>query len=429
MSGHVAWKVAGCCLLAVLAAAGSLAQQPRAERPTRQPAVDARAGRADARPRAGAVDARTGRTSPRAAVAPPIAAAVAAQPPVAEPQPLLVKRDTTDRRLLLRADLVTKKSIPLYRAAENKVLFEVAVSPASRYTAVLESTDGVVVDGEYQVPPRNELVVLDAAGREVRRVQDNVQRYLFSPDEKQIAYIVGDYYEGGVGFLPRGAFLMDIATGATEPIAAADPYELGWATGGRENAVLLRVLADEPPKKVLRYDVAARRVSTVPSGAFHVSPDGAFYLEQSYELIERGSCRPERGGAGCVELRDRSSGEPVSKPPATLGKVVGWAQDAGHALLVAQEKRSLSTAPLTLGRATLSRLVAARATVAETAVWDVASRRVVETAKGLPMTAATPETWVTGKRTTLLARPATTAQPGRELERIFVKPRRVQPPP
>ncbi len=403
MRKGLAWAAGALALLA----AGAAAQTARVGRP----------GRIGA-----AADARAATVDPRA-----VAAVVAAQPE-AEPKPLLVQR-AADRRLLLKGDLATRRGVQLYRTSKD-VLFEVSVSPGSRYTAAIESIDGEVVDGEYVVPPRNELVILDADGRVVRRVEQNVQRYLFSPDEKQVAYIVGRYYEGGVGFLPEGAFVLDIATGATQPIEADDPYELSWAANERESSVLLRVLAEEPRRKVLSYDLRRRRVSAVASGAFHVSPDGSHYLKQPYELIEEGTCRSAAGGEPCFEVRDRRTGQPAPKPPAALGKVAGWAADAGHALLLTREQRSLSETPLSLGRATLRRLVVADIAAAETTVWDVSTRQVVETVKGLPVVAATPETWVTGQRTLLLAKPATgAARSSRELEQIFVKPRRPASPP
>jgi murein endopeptidase len=340
--------------------------------------------------------------------------------------PLLVQRAAGDRRTIMRGDPATRRATVLYRTPRD-VVFELAVSPDNRFTAALESTDGVVAEGEYVVPPTNELVILDGRGRVVRRVQANVQQYSFSPDGQKVAYLTGSYYEGGVGFLPEGVFILDVASGATERVDAEDVYELDWGAA-RENSLVLRALARSPERRVLRYDARTRRISAVPSGAFHRSPDGQFYLKKPYELIEEGTCQPERKPDDCFQVVDQRTGRPVSLPSRDLGQPVSWAGGEGHLLLLSKQERTRREQTLRLGRTSVRGRLPAAVTRAESNLWDPGTARVVRKIPGAAVTGELPGGWVSGRKQLVLEpvpERATSSKP--VLERLIVEP--VVPPP
>jgi hypothetical protein len=357
---------------------------------------------------------------PRAVAAPSTAQPI---PPVSAA--LLVQRDAADRRTIVRGDLATRRRAVLYRT-DRALVYDLAVSPDNRFTAALESTDGVVVDGEYTEPPNNRLVILDARGRVVRRVEADAQHYRFSPDGQKVAYLTGTHYEGGVGFQPTGVFVLDLASGATERVAAEDVYELDWGAAA-ENSLLLRALARTPERRVLRYDLRARRLSAMPAGAFHLSPDGQAFLKQPHELIEEGSCQPGRQKpADCFGVFDRRTGRPLAKPAADLGRPVGWAGDQGHLLLLTRQQAASRTEGKSVGRLRFQARLAGPVTQAESRLWDPTAAKVVRTIPGAVMTGTRPDSWIAAPTRLLHERPAgAAARPA--LERLTLEPATAPP--
>jgi murein endopeptidase len=352
---------------------------------------------------------------------PPIPPALAA--------PLLVQRSTDDRRTILRGDPATRQAAVLYRSAKD-VIFELAVSADNRFTAALESTDGIVEEGEYAVPPKNELVVLNADGQVVRRVQADVQEYRFSPDGQKIAYLTGTYYEGGVGFAPEGVFILDIASGATERVNAENVYDLEWGPAG-EGTLMLRALAAAPDRRVLRYDARSRRLSAEPSGAFQLSPDGQFFVKQPHELIEEGSCQPgdqSRGKASdCFQIIDRRTGRPAPLPSQNLGRPVSWVGGEGHLLLFSKQEQTSKEQTLQLGGTMLRGRLPGEVTRAESQLWDPAKAEVVRKVPGAAATGERPGVWIGNRSQLLLEKvPERTLRSKPVLERLIVEP--VKPP-
>jgi hypothetical protein len=134
-------------------------------------------------------------------------------PQAQRPNPaLLVTRDDADARRVLRGDLATGALHELYRSARGTV-DDLQVAPNDGYVVLIETTEGKQQNGEYVVPPRNRLLILRPDGTTLRAVEADVRVYSVSPDGARLAYITGTYYEGGAGFKPNGAFLLDLASG------------------------------------------------------------------------------------------------------------------------------------------------------------------------------------------------------------------------
>ncbi len=247
---------------------------------------------------------------------------------------LVVRIDVERPQRVLMWDAVAKGSKPFYRSPWAGVR-DVAVSPRGRTVAVLEADAGVVEGGEYARPPRSRLRVLDARGKVLREVADDVQHFTWSPDGRRLAYVTGEYAEGGVGFAPRAGFILDVGSGKKRPLAGVEhPYELHWLTMEREDALFARALVAEEGTAVLRFDVASGAVARHPGHAFHFSPDGEYYLVEPSEAIEEGLCRPSQEGDSCLRVFERRSDKAIAGLSATrLGESLGWAGTAGHQLL------------------------------------------------------------------------------------------------
>lgn len=313
--------------------------------------------------------------------------------------PLIVKRHS-DKRTLLRGDLVTGRTQVLYRSRLD-VLSTIRVAPRGRFTAVLETA----VNETYERPPRNQLVLLDATGQPAHRVERDVQTYVFSPDGKQLAYVVGRWYEGGVGFVPTALYILDLDTWQERRVPeVTSPYDLHWLQTEAEDVLLSRTLGEQPPGRVVRYDVRRRRASVDPSGDFHLSPDGRYVLKRADELIAEGRCNTDQDV--CVQVRERQSGRIVDLVDLPHGAAhpVDWVYDRGHLLLLSrrrQERRAMTTVR---GRRRIEGQRVMGVREAENVVLDVATGRAVERPTGVPLVSVGggDDQWVAGREHLLL---------------------------
>lgn len=340
--------------------------------------------------------------------------APASQPPAqtAAAPTVLVRRDDRDPRRIVRGDLASGAIDEVYRS-NRAAVDDLQVAPNESYVALIETTAGKEEGGEYVVPPVNRLVVLRADGTPVRTVEADVRQYTFSPDGARLAYITGAYYEGGAGFKPDGAFILDIASGRTQRIDGADSaVELNWVTTPAENSLYLKTLdSGEGGATVRRYDVASGRLAATSSKAFSISPDGLYYMVQPHEAIESGMCEPGRGDDSCLRVYERRNERRITFfESKDIGTPVGWVYGQGHSLLFTKHELEKVDQQVQRGDRTVRGRLAPQARDADNAVYDVQSTRVTERFRGV-VAAPRQSGWVSSPRT-LIVRDAARAQPG-----------------
>lgn len=310
---------------------------------------------------------------------------------------LVLKRDDTSAKRVLRADLGRGRVVPFYRT-ERDAVDDLQVAPGNRYVLLLERTAGVIGEEDYTVKPTSRLVVLDAAGR-VKHAVDRVWHYAASPDGTRAAVITGEYYEGGVGFAPEAVAIVDLERGTRTPVPAdPPPYELSWLATGEEESLYMRVALPGNPIATLRYDLKTRRTEHADRLAFHFSPDGQFYLVPPQEAVEAGLCSPGSTGDSCVRVMERASGRRVPQfESPRLGTLVGWAYDTGHSLLFTKRDLARATETVTRGDRTLRARIVKQASGAENVVYDAASGREIERFPGVIKGTARQRPWVTSR--------------------------------
>ena len=318
---------------------------------------------------------------------------------------LVLKRDDTNATRVLRGDLGAGRVVTFYDSRRDAVE-DVQVAAGNAYVLLLERTAGVAKGEEYSVTPTSRLVVLDASGR-VRHTVDRVWHYVLSPDGLRAAILLGEHYEGGVGFAPESVAILDLETGARTPVPAdPPPYELSWLATGEEEAIYMRVALPGSPIATLRYDLKTRRTSHGDRLAFHFSPDGRFYMVPPHEAVEAGLCEPGERTDSCVRVVERETGRRVAGfESPRLGTLVGWAYDTGHSLLFT--KRELDTATRTVARGdrTFRARLVTEATGADNVVYDAATAREVERFPGLITGTARQRTWVTSRGSLVVQEP------------------------
>lgn len=119
------------------------------------------------------------------------------------------------------------------------------------------------------------LRIVDRLGHPVHRVE-RVRRFTWSPDGTAVAYVVGDYYEGGVGFVDPETFVLEVASGRTRRIADGG-VDLHWAA--HDGALYVERLH----APVVRYDPGAEAVEETELQGIHFSPDGSLYYAATRE--------------------------------------------------------------------------------------------------------------------------------------------------
>ncbi len=250
---------------------------------------------------------------------------------------LLVRVNPQDRSQLL-IGAVGGRQRELYRTPEGS-LADALVSPRERYVAVLRTHPGIwMEDRGWARPPRNDLVLLSRSGRVLRGIGEDVRRFIFSPDATHLGYIVGNHFDGGIGFEPRGVKLLEISSGRIRQVALHPrfvPYDLHWVRTSREDAVLIKVLGDPEVGQIRFAPRGGAGPEADSSRDFHLSPDGRYYYRTPWETILSGECRLGEGGSSCFEVRkraDRGDSLPALSA-AGLGRPHGWVAGNGHQLL------------------------------------------------------------------------------------------------
>lgn len=198
---------------------------------------------------------------------------------------------TEEDPTLVRERFVGSRTDRILWDGEGPVL-DVQVSPTGEHVAFREKiwredvdpaeasyvSESVTPDGsrrEHRLYENEVLWVVDRVGHPVRRVE-RVRRFTWSPDGAAVAYVVGDYYEGGVGFADPETFVLDVASGRTREIADGG-VDLHWAA--HDGALYVERLG----APVLRYDPRTDAVEATELAGIHFSPDGSLYYAATRE--------------------------------------------------------------------------------------------------------------------------------------------------
>jgi len=258
-----------------------------------------------------------------------ITALIAATSPVAvaaqDTIPILVRVEDRTKlgarnRVVLRDARGADTAI--YRS-DGTILGEVALSPDGRLISLVEVVE------EHR--PEKRLVILDLSGRVVRIIVDKpIVRHIWC-GTGQIAVILGRGVEGGIGFMPEGAAVLDVLTGLEQRLEGITlPYQLQWAPF--DSSLYIKAFAPRgargaaaaPP--VYRYHAPTRRVSLTTHRGVFFSPDGLYYYDPSVEGSEFRLYRSpdDQDVTGRLQL----AGERLKDGPE-----FGWMPGTGHILL------------------------------------------------------------------------------------------------
>jgi hypothetical protein len=284
---------------------------------------------------------------------------------MSEERTLLFRTPNNNRVYVLNPWTLQKEL--LYECAENSWLHDLKVSPSGKYIGIIKTERGVTPPGSHElsVLPRNSLVIIDTAGNEIARLDEDVRKFSWSPDGEKIAYIAGTYYEGDVGFIPSHVGIFDVGAGTSEVIMRGRDLgrEIRWA---RHDGNIYMIC----PGYVCRYDVRRGTFEEMPPWhSLDLSPDGRYYI-WPFEL----------GNDSLRLFRTRDNTEMTDQIRARFGDELRdismeWVFDRGHmAHVVKYEYEFANERARRLGRAE-------RVVVAYNVIYDVEADRIIKEVK------------------------------------------------
>ncbi|MEM9290991.1 MAG: hypothetical protein AAGD01_04860 [Acidobacteriota bacterium] len=159
-----------------------------------------------------------------------------------------------------------------------ETLFEEDVSSATAtYSDVVPGTRGKDTVNHYY--ENTVLHVLTLQGVEVHR-DDFVRRFAWHPGGEHLAYITGDFLEGGVGFAPTGVYFYQLkGRGNPWPIHNR-ALDLTFSPVDQELYLYDPSHASGP---VVRFNPKYRQIEGTSRQGIYFSPGGTFYYAPSYD--------------------------------------------------------------------------------------------------------------------------------------------------
>lgn len=192
----------------------------------------------------------------------------------AQPQTLFVK--LAENNQVLKFDTITETSNSIYQSKKYSIQ-DLSVSPDNHYIALLEISKGIVEDREFSVLPNNTLTILNRSGKTSFSFDDNVRVYTWKPDGKEIAYVTGSYYEGGIGFIPENLYWVDLSSGNKQKINGISyPYQIYWSA--KENVLYIKNLYDINGKRIFKFDFYTKELTPTDYYDIHFSPNEEYYI-------------------------------------------------------------------------------------------------------------------------------------------------------
>lgn len=203
---------------------------------------------------------------------------------------------------------------------------DITIAPVGGVIAYIEETPGVLGATGYDVPPRRILVILDNQGKNLRRLDNDVKEYVWSPDGTKVAYL--SYIPCDPDYslkCPAGVWVYDIPGSALTKIGERG-YDLVWAK--YNDCVYVR----EYRKSSVWCSNQDSLCPTAVQG-IHFSSDGEFVI---YEPIYEDDT--PRG-----LFRSRDFQDITASLPTDLGAMGGWVFNSGHYLLFTKTDATVIT--------------------------------------------------------------------------------------
>jgi len=181
-----------------------------------------------------------------------------------------------EKNTVLKLNIQNLQTDTIYQSEWDDIK-KLKVSPTQKYISFIESKKGKVVDREYLLLPQNQLRIMDNTGNTLAVIKENVQEYIWSPDGEKLALIVGDYYEGGIGFFPEAFMIFDLKYNKLKKINLEYvPYQIHWSFRG--NYIYGKITRFIKNKNVIRINLDTQSLNWTNFKDIWFSPDEKYYV-------------------------------------------------------------------------------------------------------------------------------------------------------
>lgn len=175
---------------------------------------------------------------------------------------------TADKRSVYVLNAETGEKREIYHSLD--VVGEIVMSLGGTYVAGTEWSTESREQSLFVITPEGD-VVLKVTG---------VYRFSWAPDGESIAYIVGNYTEGGLGFTPSSIWIYQMKEAVARKLPCLG-HDLCWA----EHDSNLYIWSIEPSKGDCVYQYSLNDGQAIESThkGINFSPDGKYYYAPQYE--------------------------------------------------------------------------------------------------------------------------------------------------
>jgi len=219
----------------------------------------------------------------------------------------------------------------IYRSNQPHI-HSLSVSPDNKHIAFIEQSNPSYDTDSYQTQPNTDLRIIDFAGTTIRIIEEDIVRYVWSPDGNRLAYVTFDPCDPDYAYkCPTGAWVHDLL--ASETIKIKDSMtEIFWANFDSTLYLLNRdsVFAWKPgfPEPILSNHLG-----------IYFSPDGRYYL------------RLWKDENDPIQLFSTANDQKMNLPTHLgglwgthdLNPPHGWAYNSAHILLFIKEDVEVET--------------------------------------------------------------------------------------
>lgn len=179
-----------------------------------------------------------------------------------------VQDKTADKRSLYILNTGTGEKREIYHSLG--AIWDFEMSPDGTYIAGSERTSE---------SPEKSLFVITTEGELVLKVT-GVYRFSWAPDGGSIAYIVGNYTEDGLGFIPSGVWIYELKQSVARKLPCLG-QDLSWAE--HDKNLYIWFIERRKPDRVIEYRPDTQQLLETTHEGVDFSPDGKYYYAPQYE--------------------------------------------------------------------------------------------------------------------------------------------------
>ncbi len=278
----------------------------------------------------------------------------------ADNSPLLVRIE--GKNVIEQYDLETNKKSILYQS-QLDIISNLTVSIDQSHIAFIETKKGTVENREYKILPKNQLRIIDRAGKTTAILEEDVRKYTWDTNGEKLALITGKYFEGGFGFAPEKLFVYDIRQQILHNISIDyNPYEIYWSKTG--DYFFVKTLQFQNGKNVLKINYDDGKITETSYKDLFFSPYEKYYVHF-----------PDMNDYNFRLYETTTNKEITEIIPSGLGQPIGWLSKSKNYFLFRNTKSEKATQKIFGG---ISVITEQKIKSIQYTIFDVDAKKIVK---------------------------------------------------